>query len=284
MSKQHSSGTYDEDLQVCEMDEELDFEQSGGNQAANESMTGGDGDDTDWWKTVPKLEVPWPPGAEKQSKHEISWENGPAYQWSAPPKKWPSDGREELFKAPPCQIPTPVPGVVLDLFAGAEWGLSFGAAAGVALKKQGEGKYSATGKGSVTGKAEVGIKGGVGVGLGGGGVSVGVSGDIEAKLEAALSGSIEFSMTYNNGAWSGAITTPLKFETAVKVTPSASLYVNVWGWRQDMATLTIGEWTIATVGAEWTPGLEYAGGWQNTTSKPTLIGPTWGSPPEATEA
>lgn len=288
MGHAQSSPNLDVENQVCMQPEEesASFEQEAGNSAANSELAGGgDGDgETDWWKTVPKLEVPWPPGAEKQSKHEVSWENGPAYQWSTPSVKWPSDGREKLFEAPPVQVQTPIPGVVLDLFAESEYGLSFAANAGVALKKEGEDKYSATGKGGLTGKAAISIKGGIGLGLGGAGISVGVSGNLEGILEASLSGAVEFAMVYEGGAWSGTVKAPLKFETAVKVSPSASLYVKVWKYKTDLATLSLGEWTIATAGIEWTPGLQYAGGWSNTTEKPKLIGPTWGNPPEATEA
>ena len=301
-SQSSSSSSTSSSALVCEAPPQPQVcEQPAGNEAAQQNMSGGPGagqstaatpggggpppatpaGGAEWWKTAPKLEIPWPPGAEKQSKRTIGWDAGPNYQYAFPEAKWPSDGRETLFEAPPLQLQTPVPGVVVDLFAKAEYGLSFGGMVGGSIKKEGADKYTVTGSGSVSGKASIGIKGGVGLGVGGAGVSLGISGNLAATVEAALTGSIQFSMTYNAGAWSGDLKAPLKFETALKVTPSASLYVKVLKWNKDLATLSFGEWTIATAGVDWTPGVRAAaGGFTNTTAKPKLIGPQWGAPPE----
>jgi len=255
----------------------------GGGGTSGGSGGGSGGGDTQWWKTAPKFEVPWPPGADKQSKTSLSWDKGPSLEHQFPEMKWPSDGRETLFEAPPVQVQTPVPGVVIDLFAKAEYGLSIAGSIGAAIKKDGD-TFSVTGKGSVTGKAVIGVKGGIGVGLGGGGVSIGVSGNLEALLEATLTGSIEIAANYKGGNWFGTLKAPLSFQTAIKVVPSASLYVKVWKWNKDLATLTFGEWTIATAGITWTPGVKLDGGkFSNLTEKPKLIGPQWGTPPEAKE-
>ncbi|TVQ92087.1 MAG: hypothetical protein EA397_07880 [Deltaproteobacteria bacterium] len=240
--------------------------------------------DREWWKTAPKLEVPWPPLGDDQSKASFEWDNGPSANWTFPEVSVPSDGAETLFEAPPVQVQTPVPGVVLDLFAEAEWGLRFSAGVGFSLQKEGD-RYTATGRGQISGKALVAIKGGIGVGAGGAGVSIGVSGNLEGAVEAELSGAVELSLVHDGRGWAGEFKTPLDFMAAVKVTPSASLYVRVWKYRKDLATLTLGEWTIAHAGISWTPGVRYDGsGFSNLTARPTVRGPDWGAPPEAEEA
>jgi hypothetical protein len=266
---------------------------STGTSTTTSTTTGGQGtgngatqDQTTWWKSAPKLEIPWPPLGEEQSKHEISWDGGPAYQFTAPEKKWPSDGRETLLEKN-LDVATPVPGLVLNLAAKAEYGLSIAGGFGFSIKKEGEGqaaKYTVTGNGRVTGKASIAIVGSVGVGAGIPGLSAGVSGNLEGAVEAVLEGSLSVSMTYQNGAWSGSVALPLSFMAAIKVTPSASLYVSVFSYRKELAKLTFGEWTIASAGIQWEPKATRAGGqWKNETKKPKVIGPRWGAPPEVSE-
>jgi hypothetical protein len=171
--------------------------------------------------------------------------------------------------------------VLVDLFASAEFGLKVGGSLGMQIQKEGEGKYKATGSGTVAGTAAVGVKGGVGLAAGVPGLSMGVAGDLAATVELVLTGSVELSVTYQNGAWSGSVAAPMSFVGAIKVTPSASLYVNLFSSRTDLATFSFGEWTIATAGIEWRPQADFgAGGVTNATQQPRVIGPTWGRAPE----
>lgn len=244
-------------------------------------------DDKEWWKSAPALELPWPPKLDAedespQSKTSISWDKGPALSYTFPTVEGP---KKEFFDNV-TSVPTPIPGVVIDLMYASTFETSVGASVSGSLQKLGDDHYQVKGTGTVSGKAGINLMGGVGLGLGAAGIaSIGVSGNLEAALEIALTGSLEVTMTYQNGAWSGSIGLPLKFEGAIKVTPSARLYGQLFGYRADLMTLSFGEWTVATAGYEWTPGCNISGkGVTNTTQPGRLIGPSWGSPPEATEA
>ncbi len=244
---------------------------------------GGASNDAEFWKSAPELKVPWPPLAESQSKFAVGWDKGPSFKWTSPAKTIPKKPKT-LFEAPPVQVPTPVPGIVLDFFAKSEYQLKFSGEVSFALQKKGD-EYSATASGKLSGTAEVSITGGIGVGVGGGGISAGVSGNLTGTVSLTLSAGVSAKLSTSGGKWKGNLELPLKAEGAIKVTPSASLYVKVWKWKKDLCTLKFGEWHIAYAGVEWTPGVQIDGkGFTNTTKKPKIIGPKWGGPPKAKEA
>lgn len=243
---------------------------------------GGASNDAEFWKTAPELEVPWPPLAESQTKFAVGWDSGPSFKIASPEKTIPNPPAT-LFTAPPAEVPTPIPGVKIDLFAKAEYQLKFGGEVSFALQKKGD-EYSATASGKLSGTAEVSVTGGIGLGVGPPGVSLGVSGNLTGTVSLTLSAGVSATLSTKGGKWSGKLEMPLKAEGAIKITPSASLYVKVLSWKKDLCTLKFGEWTIAYAGVEWTPGVNIdGGGFTNLTKKPKIIGPKWGGPPSAKE-